>query len=39
MEIKPTVLIIEDEDAICNFISAILSSNGYQVVKLSLIHI
>ena len=33
MDIKPTVLIIEDEDAICNFISAILTSNQYQVVK------
>lgn len=27
------VLVIEDEDAICNFIKAILNSNGYQVVK------
>ncbi|MBE6828978.1 MAG: response regulator transcription factor [Ruminococcaceae bacterium] len=33
MEIKPTVLIIEDENAICNFISAVLTSNGYKVVK------
>lgn len=33
VDIKPTVLIIEDEDAICNFISAILTSNQYQVVK------
>ena len=33
MDIKPTVLIIEDEEAICNFISAILTSNNYQVVK------
>jgi len=33
MDIKPVVLIIEDEDAICNFISAILTSNDYQVVK------
>ena len=33
MDMKPMVLIIEDEEAICNFISAILTSNGYQVVK------
>ena len=33
MDMKPTVLIIEDKDAICNFISAILTSNSYQVVK------
>ncbi|WP_283610244.1 response regulator transcription factor [Faecalispora anaeroviscerum] len=33
MDIKPTVLIIEDEEAICNFISAVLTSNHYQVVK------
>lgn len=33
MDIKPVVLIIEDEDAICNFISAVLTSNDYQVVK------
>ena len=33
MDIKQTVLIIEDEDAICNFISAVLTSNAYQVVK------
>lgn len=33
MDIKPAVLVIEDEDAICNFITAILNSNGYQVVK------
>ena len=33
MDIKPLVLVIEDEDAICNFISAVLTSNDYQVVK------
>jgi two-component system KDP operon response regulator KdpE len=33
MSIKPLVLVIEDEDAICNFITAILNSNDYQVVK------
>lgn len=33
MNIKPLILVIEDEDAICNFISAILTSNDYQVVK------
>lgn len=35
MSIKPLVLIIEDEDAICNFIKAVLNSNGYQVFKAS----
>lgn len=33
MEMKPLVLIIEDEEAISNFISAILVSNEYQAVK------
>lgn len=33
MDIKPMVLVIEDEDAICNFITAILNSNGYRVAK------
>ena len=33
MDIKPLVLVVEDEDAICNFISAVLTSNDYQVVK------
>jgi two-component system KDP operon response regulator KdpE len=33
MELKPLVLVVEDEEAICNFISAVLSSNGYRVVK------
>jgi two-component system KDP operon response regulator KdpE len=33
MDSKPTVLIIEDEEAISNFISAVLTSNQYQVIK------
>jgi len=33
MDVKPLILVIEDEDAICNFITAILNSNGYQAVK------
>ncbi len=33
MEQKPLVLVIEDEDIILNFISAILTSNQYQVLK------
>lgn len=33
MDVKPLVLVVEDEDAICNFITAILNANGYQVVK------
>jgi len=33
MDVKPLVLVVEDEEAICNFITAILNSNGYQVVK------
>lgn len=33
MELKPLVLVVEDEEAICNFISAVLTSNGYRVVK------
>ncbi len=35
MDIKPLILIIEDEDTICNFVSAILNANGYQVTKVS----
>lgn len=35
MDVKPLVLVIEDEDVICNFISAILTSNDYQVAKAS----
>ncbi len=33
MDVKPLVLIVEDEEAILNFISAALSSNGYRIVK------
>lgn len=33
MDLKPLVLVVEDEEAICNFISAVLTSNGYRVVK------
>lgn len=33
MDVKPLVLVVEDEDAISNFISAILNANGYQVMK------
>ena len=33
MDVKPLVLIVEDEEAILNFISAVLSSNGYRIVK------
>lgn len=33
MDVKPLVLIVEDEEVICNFISAVLNSNGYQVMK------
>ncbi len=33
MEIKPLILVIEDDTAICNFISAVLTSNDYQVVQ------
>ncbi len=33
MELKPMVLVIEDENAISNFITAILNLNGYQVMK------
>lgn len=31
--IKPIILVIEDEESIRNFITAILNSNGYQVIK------
>lgn len=31
--VKPMILVIEDEEVICNFITAILNSNGYQVIK------
>lgn len=33
MDMKPLILVIEDEVAICNFISAVLISNDYQVVQ------
>lgn len=33
MELKPLVLVIEDEAVISNFITAILTSNGYQIMK------
>jgi two-component system, OmpR family, KDP operon response regulator KdpE len=31
--VKPLVLIVEDEEAICNFISAILTANEYRIMK------
>jgi two-component system KDP operon response regulator KdpE len=33
MNTKPLIMVIEDEDVISNFITAILNSNGYQVMK------
>ncbi|WP_313341213.1 response regulator transcription factor [Sedimentibacter sp.] len=33
MNNKPLILIVEDEEGICNFISAILLSNEYNVIK------
>ena len=33
MHAKPLILIVEDELGICNFISAILASNGFDVLK------
>lgn len=33
MEIKPLVLVIEDEEVIQNFIGTVLTSNGYRVVR------
>lgn len=33
MDNKPLIMIVEDEEGICNFISAILNSNGYNVIK------
>ncbi|MEY8417082.1 response regulator transcription factor [Tissierella praeacuta] len=35
MSNKPLILIVEDDEGICNFISAILSSNDYNVIKTS----
>jgi len=33
VSIKPLILIIEDDETICNFTSAVLTSNDYNVVK------
>jgi two-component system KDP operon response regulator KdpE len=33
MDVKPLILVIEDEEVIQNFIATVLSSNGYRVVK------
>ncbi|WP_368292812.1 response regulator [Dehalobacter sp. TBBPA1] len=33
MNNKPMLLIVEDDEKICNFISAILSSNDYQIIR------
>lgn len=33
MNSNPLILIVEDEEGICNFISAVLTSNDYSVVK------
>ena len=33
MNNKPLIMIVEDEEGICNFISAILTSNEYNVIK------
>lgn len=33
MQIKPLILIVEDEPGISNFISAVLTSNGFDVLK------
>ncbi|MDR3263962.1 MAG: response regulator transcription factor [Clostridiales bacterium] len=35
MNNKALVLVVEDDETICNFISAILTSNGYGIVKVS----
>lgn len=35
MENKPLILIVEDEDGICNYISAVLESNEFHVIKAS----
>lgn len=35
MDNKTSILIVEDEEGICNFISAILSSNDFNVIKTS----
>lgn len=33
MNKNPLIMIVEDEEAICNFISAVLSSNDYNLIK------
>ena len=33
MNNKPLIMIVEDEEGICNFISAILTSNKYNIIK------
>ncbi len=33
MNNKPLILIVEDDEKICNFISAILTSNNYHIIK------
>lgn len=33
MNNKPLILVVEDEEVICNFISAILTSNEYNIIK------
>lgn len=33
MDVKPMVLVVEDEAAICNFILAVLGSNGYRTMR------
>ena len=35
MSLDPLILIVEDEEAISNFISAVLNSNNYKVIKAS----
>lgn len=35
MENKPLILIVEDEDVICNYISTVLSANGFSFIKAS----
>jgi two-component system KDP operon response regulator KdpE len=33
MSLNPLVLVVEDDEAICNFIAAILTSNDYKIIK------
>ncbi len=35
MENKPVIMIVEDEEAISAFLSAILEANGYRTVKIN----